>query len=82
MTLAMMITSSPEDLNSINQTLAIIQFVKNIAKDNSHIDVAGLSLSNEDLNNLDNYFSQIYDILSNPGMNEEDYTYYESSKED
>lgn len=75
MTTAMMITSSPEDLNNLKITKQIISFTSKVMAESNlaHIDYNGFSITKEDVDRLDDYYSLMYKFLLNPGMSEEQF---------
>lgn len=80
MTTAMMITSSPEDLNNLKITRDIISAIKNLVinkNDTLYSDNTGLEITKEEIEHVDEYFSIMYNFLLNPGMTEEQFLDYE-----
>lgn len=83
MTTAMMITSSPEDLNNLKITREIISFVGRFFDESSlnYVDYNGSRITKEEIEHVDEYYSIMYKFLINPGMTEEQFLDYEEQKE-
>jgi hypothetical protein len=79
MTTAMMITSSPEDLNNLKVTREIIAFIGKMFDQNNltHIDYNGSPITREQVDHLDQYYTLMYGFLLNPGMTEDQFLNYE-----
>lgn len=80
MTMATMITSSPEDLNNLSNTIRIIKFVDSMIADGAHIQYEDVKISKEEIEHTLDYYSCIYQILTNPGMTQQQLSDYEESE--
>lgn len=84
-----MITSSSEDIDKLQKTISIINFLKAMISNNqtAFIQINGVErevmpvITSDEINELDSYYSNMYNFLRNPGMTEEEYTSYEQSKD-
>jgi len=89
MSTAIMITSSSEDIDKLQKTISIINFLKAMISNNqtAFIQINGVEkevmpvITSDEINELDSYYSNMYNFLRNPGMTEEEYTSYEQSKD-
>lgn len=75
MTTAMMITSSSEDINIIKITRNIIAFVSQILVDEHTLinSSDGISITKEDVQEVESYYETMYNFLINPGMTETEF---------
>lgn len=83
MSTAVMITSSPEDISRLKSTLEIIAFLKQMISKGTnefYLDINSSVIKSEDINSLDSYYTNMYNLLLNPGMTEEEYALYEESR--
>jgi hypothetical protein len=79
MTTAMMITSSPEDLNNLKITREIISFIGTVFDESNltYVDYNGFHITKEDIQHVNEYYALMHNFLLNPGMNEEQFLNYE-----
>lgn len=79
MTTAMMITSSPEDLNNLKITREIISFIGSMFEDSklTYVEYNGSKITKDDIDHVDEYYSLMHRFLLNPGMTEEQFLNYE-----
>jgi hypothetical protein len=85
MTMAMMITSSPEDLSNLNTTIKLIKLIQNMLGDNAtYVEYGDTKISKPEIEHISGYFTGMHYILTNPGVTEQesnDYQDYLSNEE-
>jgi hypothetical protein len=85
MTMAMMITSSPEDLSNLTTTIKLIKLVENMLGDNAtFVEYGDAKISKPEIEHISGYFAGMHHILTNSGMTEQgsiDYQEYTSDEE-
>ena len=78
MTMAMMITSSPEDLSNLTTTIRLIKLVENMLGDNAtYVEYGDQKISKPEIEHISGYFTGMHYILTNPGMTEQDNNEYQ-----
>lgn len=83
MSTAVMITSSAEDLNRLKTTMELIAFLKQMVSKGTkefYLDVNDTVITANEIDALDSYYSNMYTLLCNPGMTEQEYNLYEESR--
>jgi hypothetical protein len=85
MTMAMMITSSPEDLSNLTTTIKLIKLVENMLGTNAtFVEYGDAKISKPEIEHISDYFAGMHHILTNPGMTEQgsiEYQDYISNEE-
>ena len=82
MTMAMMITSSPEDLSNLTTTINIINFVYNMLNESQdYIESNNTKVYRSEIENIADYFTGMHYVLTNPGMTEQELNDYEQVSE-
>ncbi|MEY4332680.1 MAG: hypothetical protein RLZZ196_1418 [Bacteroidota bacterium] len=80
MTMAMMITSSPEDLSNISTTIKLIKLVENMLGDHAnYVEYGDTKITKNEIEHISDYFSGMHYILTNPGMTENELSDYEQA---
>jgi hypothetical protein len=72
MTMAMMVTSSPEDISNLTTTIKLIKLIQNMLGDHTtYIEYGDLRINDTEIQHISDYFNGMYNILTNSGMTEE-----------
>lgn len=72
MTMAMMVTSSPEDISNLTTTIKLIKLIQNMLGDHAtYIEYGDSKINDTEIQHISDYFNGMYHILTNPGMTEE-----------
>lgn len=81
--MAMMITSSPEDISNLTTTIKLIRLIQNMLGDHAtYIEYGDSKINNTEIEHISNYFTGIYYILTNPATTEKtniEYIEYQES---
>lgn len=78
MTMAMMITSSHEDLSNLTTTIKLIKLVENMLGDNAtYVEYGDTKISKSEIEHISDYFAGMHHILTNSGMSEQDNNDYQ-----
>jgi len=78
MTMAMMITSSPEDLSNLTTTIKIIKLVENMLGEHAtYVEYGDAKISKPEIEHISGYFAGMHYILTNPGMTEQENNEYQ-----
>lgn len=85
MTMAMMVTSSPEDISNLTTTIKLIKLIQNMLGDHAtYIEYGDSKINDTEIQHVSDYFNGMYNILTNPGMTEKasiDYQEFMSNEE-
>jgi methionine salvage enolase-phosphatase E1 len=68
MSINIIVGSDEEDIVKIKNTISTISLVKNMVNEYATIKLSDLSLSQEDLDSLIDWYASMLDILTNPSF--------------
>jgi len=72
MSMSIMLTSNPEDIDKIKSTILCLDFISSLSEQ-SVINISDVNLTHDDILSLKKYYSNILNVLNTKSMTIEDY---------